>query len=101
LSGEIKTASDPFVIPNMQRFKKLQLKNKVKYEARLNYSKEQKMSAASFNFHGKTFTYPFNIKVEMEEDTVTGCVGYGIERWVLAYLSQYEKINSYNTNFDS
>jgi seryl-tRNA synthetase len=101
LSGEIKTASDPFVIPNMQRFKKLQLKNKVKYEARLNYSKEQQMSAASFNFHGKTFTYPFNIKVEMEEDTVTGCVGYGIERWVLAYLSQYEKINSYNTNFDS
>ena len=88
-TGEIKTASDPFVIPDMQKYKLLQLKNKVKYEVKLNYSESRQMSVASFNFHGKSFTYPFNIKVENETETVTGCVGYGLERWVLAYLSQF------------
>lgn len=89
MSGEIKTASDPFVLPNMQRHKIMQLQNKVKYEVRLNYSQQEQMSAASFNLHGKAFTFPFHISVKNEEETVTGCVGYGIERWVLAYLSQY------------
>lgn len=89
LAGEIKTASDSFIIPNMQKYKLLQLKNKVKYEVKLNYAQDRQLSAASFNFHGKSFTYPFNINVENETETVTGCVGYGLERWVLAYLSQF------------
>lgn len=90
LTGEIKTASDSFILPDMQKYKIIQLKNKVKYEVKLNYSKTLQLSAASFNFHGKTFTHPFNIKVENKEETVTGCVGYGLERWVLAYLSQFK-----------
>lgn len=91
LTGEIKPASDSFILPDMQKYKLLQLKNKVKYEVKLNYSRSMQLSAASFNFHGKTFTYPFNIKVKDEDETVTGCAGYGLERWVLAYLSQFEE----------
>lgn len=89
MSGEIISASDAFIIPQMQLYKSLQIKNKVKYEARLNYSDEKQMAAASFNLHGSTFTYPFNIKVANVDNAVTGCVGYGIERWVLCFLCRF------------
>lgn len=88
-NGVIQSSGDSFVLPNMQRFQLIQLKNKVKYEVRLNYSEDEQISAASFNLHGKAFTYPFQIKVKSEQNTVTGCAGYGLERWVLAYLSQF------------
>ncbi len=89
LVGGIESACDPFVIPQMQRFKLIQLSNKAKYEVRLNCSEDEKLSSASFNRHGNAFTKPFNISIEDISDTVTGCVGYGIERWVLAFLRQY------------
>lgn len=89
MSGEITSASDAFIIPQMQLYKSLQIKNKVKYEVRLNYSDEKQMAAASFNLHGSTFTYPFNIKVANVDNAVTGCVGYGIERWVLCFLCRF------------
>ena len=93
LSGRIESASDAFIIPQMQRYKLIQLKNRVKYEVRLEYmnmAQIEHMAVGSFNLHGRTFTYPFNIKVKQIEDkTVTGCVGFGIERWVLCFLSQF------------
>lgn len=89
LFGEISTASDPFVIPTMQKYKKLQMQEKSKYELKLRCSDEKKVACASFNFHGESFTHPFNIRVKDEVLTVTGCVGFGIERWVLAYLAQF------------
>lgn len=89
MTGEITSAGDAFIIPQMQLYKSLQIKNKVKYEVRLNYSDGKQMAAASFNLHGSTFTYPFNIKVANVDNTVTGCVGYGIERWVLCFLCRF------------
>lgn len=96
LSGRIVRSSDCFMIPQMQKYKLIQLKRKSKYEVCLEYRKEnrmEEMAAGSFNFHGNTFTYPFHIKVEGKkqetDDTVTGCVGFGIERWVLCFLSRY------------
>lgn len=89
LCGEIATASDPFVIPTMQKYKKLQMQEKSKYELKLLCSNEKKLACASFNFHGESFTHPFNIKVKDATPTVTGCIGFGIERWVLAYLAQF------------
>lgn len=88
IKGDIECAADPFVLPQMQRYKLIQFHNKAKYEAVINYSEEKQLAAASFNIHGRTFAKPFNIKVD-GVDTVTGCVGYGIERWVLAYMCQY------------
>lgn len=89
LNGIICTASDPFIIPAMQKYKKIQLLESTKYELRLNYTENNTLSVASFNLHGTAFTYPFNIKVKDCEKNVTGCVGFGLERWVLAFLSQY------------
>lgn len=89
LYGEIVTASDPFVLPKMQKFKKIQLIDECKYEIKLNFSKDNKLSVTSFNFHGTAFTFPFNISVKNKDRTVTGCVGIGVERWMIAFLSQY------------
>lgn len=89
LSGNICTATDPFVMPKMQKYKKIQLLDSSKYELRVNYSENKDISVASFNIHGSAFTQPFNIKIEDIIFPETGCVGFGIERWVLAFLSQY------------
>ena len=89
LEGDLTVASDPFIIPKMQKYKKIQIYEKSKYELHLNNNKTDKISVASFNIHGTAFTHPFNIKVKDIEQTITGCVGYGIERWVLAFLCQY------------
>ena len=41
-----------------------------------------------FCLHGTAFTHPFDISMK-ESEAVTGCIGYGLERFVLAFLSQY------------
>lgn len=87
--SSISIATDPFIVPKMQKFKKLQLQDATKFELRLSYSKDQQISCASFNLHGTAFSHPFNISVNGIDETVTGCVGFGIERWVLAFLCQF------------
>lgn len=89
LKGKITTASDSFVIPKLQKFKKIQLLEANKYELRLNYNTNQMLSVASFNIHGTAFTEPFNIEIKNCDNAVTGCIGFGLERWVLVFLKQY------------
>lgn len=89
LKGDITLASDSFVVPKMQMYRKIQRIDKSKYEMHLNVNESKSISTASFNLHGKAFTDPFNIRVEGVEDTVTACVGFGLQRWVIAFLSQY------------
>ncbi len=89
LCANIQIAHDPFVIPNMQRFKNIQIQEESKYEVRVNYKKNMALAAASFNLHGTAFTSPFNISIENVVNPVTGCVGFGIERWVLSFVAQY------------
>lgn len=89
LKGDITLASDSFVVPKMQMYRKIQRIDKSKYEMHMNVNESKSISTASFNFHGKAFTDPFNIRVEGCEDTVTACVGFGLQRWVIAFLSQY------------
>lgn len=56
---------------------------------KLYYNDEKALAAASFNLHGTAFTKPFNIKIRNVNYPVTGCIGFGIERWVLGFLAQY------------
>lgn len=89
LNGDISLASDSFVVPKMQMYRKIQRIDKSKYEMHLKVSDNKSISTASFNLHGKAFTDPFNIRVKNCEDTVTACVGFGLQRWVISFLSQY------------
>lgn len=84
----IVSASDPFVLPKMQKFKKIQKLEKSKYELQISYDKNEYMSVASFNLHGTAFTDPFKISIA-GGNSVTGCVGFGLERLVLSFLSQF------------
>ncbi len=89
MMGSVLSASDPFVMPKMQMYKKIQLLENSKYEVRLNVSTDEQISAASFNLHGTAFSYPFKISISGVDEVVTGCVGFGLERWVIAFLSQF------------
>lgn len=89
IDAQISSTCDPFIVPSMQKYKKYQLNQEVKYELQLNHTEEDTIAVASYNLHGKAFTEPFHIQVESCDNPVTGCVGFGIERWVLAFLSQY------------
>ena len=89
LSGDITIASDSFIVPKMLLYKKIQKIDKSKYEMHLSLSDSKSISVASFNLHGKAFTDSFKICVDQCEDTVTGCVGFGLQRWVLAFVAQY------------
>lgn len=85
LSGDISLASDSFVLPKMQKYRKIQQIDKSKYEMHLSIGKDETLSTASYNLHGKAFTDPFNISVK-DVDTVTACIGFGLQRFVLAFL---------------
>lgn len=89
LNTDILIASDAFIMPKMEKFKLIQLNERSKYELKLYYNDEKALAAASFNLHGTAFTKPFNIKIRNVNYPVTGCIGFGIERWVLGFLAQY------------
>lgn len=89
LDSKIAIAADPFVIPKMQAFKKIQILDASKYELKASVNKNKKIAVASFNLHGKAFTDPFNIQIKNTNDAVSACVGFGIERWVIAFVGQY------------
>lgn len=73
----------------MIKYKKYQKMEKSKYEVRVSYDKDHTLAAASLNLHGTAFTSPFHIKVKGVDNPVSGCVGFGIERWILVFLAQY------------
>lgn len=89
MTFSIISTSDPFIMPEMQRYKNIQKKLKVKYELQLNNSENHKTACASFNLHGIAFSSKFKFLVEGSEVTESGCVGFGLERIVIAFLNQY------------
>lgn len=89
LNYTIQVASDPFIMPVMQKYKKIQCINKIKYELRLNTSENTSIACASYNIHGKAFSSKFNFNVDNRLDTESGCIGFGIERIIIAFLKQY------------
>jgi seryl-tRNA synthetase len=67
----------------------MQKKFKLKYELGiiLPYSNKE-LACGSFNYHGSFFTDTFNIKSKDERPINTGCIAFGLERLVYAYLCQ-------------
>jgi len=47
------------------------------------------MACGSVNMHGRFFGEKFNITAADGESASTGCIGLGIERWVLAAFTQH------------
>jgi len=62
---------------------RVQAKNEQKFELRIPIE-GQDVSVASFNFHSGHFSIPFEF--DNNRQVVSGCVGFGMERWVAACL---------------
>jgi len=85
----MEIANDPFFTNDFQVKASFQRNQEMKYELRLRIPYlDKSIACSSVNFHSNTFGNAFNIKLG-KRAAVTGCVGFGIERWVFAFLSQY------------
>lgn len=90
LIGHSEIANDPFFATPSTAAKIFnQNMQALKYELRINTDKNDTISIASFNFHEDFFGNNFNIRFNNQEPVMTGCVGFGLERFVFAFLSQY------------
>ena len=86
--AELSEACDSF-LPSKENVirQKLQLANHLKDELLLPLE-DRKVAVASFNYHANHFSRPFEF--DKQGKVVTGCVGFGMERWMLC-INENEK----------
>ena len=85
----MEVANDPFFTNDFQVKASFQRNQEMKYELRLSIPYlDKSIACSSVNFHSSTFGNAFNIKVG-KRPAVTGCVGFGLERWAFAFLAQF------------
>lgn len=85
----LEIANDPFFTNDFQVKASFQRQQEMKYELRLTIPYlDKSIACSSVNFHSNTFGTAFNISMG-KRPAVTGCVGFGIERWAFAFLAQY------------
>lgn len=90
LQFTIETASDPFFIDGFAVQSTFQRLFDLKYEIRtpLPYA-DKTLAIGSFNYHQDFFGRAFDITTSEEGPAHTACVGFGLERLVLAIVSQH------------
>jgi seryl-tRNA synthetase len=93
LAGQIETANDPFFGEVYANKSYAQRRNELKFELRLPLGDEasptRDLACASFNLHDNFFGRTFSIETKDGKPAFTGCVGWGLERWVLALFTQH------------
>jgi len=90
LAGEIRTASDPFfVAPDSVAKTYFQVTSETKFEISLMLSNGDRLAVGSHNYHTEFFGKAFNVVVEAAGPMHSVCVGFGLERWVYAFLDQH------------
>jgi hypothetical protein len=109
LGARIETANDPFYGPASDGKRLLQRAGALKYELRLPLevsragrvaesgnsvdsrapADTRTLAVTSFNHHADHFGRAFDIRLADNTFAQSGCVALGLERWVLAFLTQY------------
>ena len=89
LDGAIEPASDPFFTSESAGRSLAQHAGELKLELRLSLEGGRRVAVASFNRHHDYFGRCFGISLPDGSSAHSGCVAFGIERWVLAYLTQH------------
>ncbi|HZS40683.1 MAG TPA: hypothetical protein VFF06_27810 [Polyangia bacterium] len=90
----VETANDPF-FPTVHATKTYwQVRSDLKFELRLAVEpgaggEPRTIAAGSFNLHENFFGKTFGITAADGQPAFTGCVGWGLERWVLAGFTQH------------
>lgn len=86
LDAGFLVATDPFFAPTARGKALVQRVKALKHELALPIGDDQSTAAASFNNHERFFGEAFDIALETGEPASSGCVAFGLERWVLAFL---------------
>lgn len=86
LESEIVLATDPFFAPTARGKELVQRVKALKHELVLPVGERRTIAAASFNNHERFFGEAFDIRLRNGQPAATGCVAFGVERWLLAFL---------------
>lgn len=90
---QVQTATDPFfaTVSAAKKFWQAaqEVKNEIKIPALSKDGSTKMLACGSINLHGNFFGKRFGFTDENGEPAQTGCVGLGIERWVLAAFTQH------------
>jgi len=90
LDASIETAADPFFVAGDEGRRLMQQAGALKYELRLAVDATGRtIAVASFNHHHDFFGTRFGIRLADDAPAHTGCVAFGLERWVLALFAQH------------
>jgi seryl-tRNA synthetase len=90
LDASIETASDPFFAAGDEGRRLMQQAGALKYELRLAVDATGRtIATASFNHHHDFFGTRFGIRLADDTPAHSGCIAFGLERWVLALLAQH------------
>ena len=90
LDGSVEPATDPFFAAGDEGRRLMQQAGALKHELRLAVDATGRtIAAASFNHHHDYFGTRFAIKLTSGAPAHSGCVAFGLERWVLAVLAQH------------
>jgi seryl-tRNA synthetase len=90
LAAEIRTASDPFYIaPDASSKTYFQLTAETKYELSAVLPHEERLAIGSLNYHTDFFGRAFDITVDGAGPAFSSCIGFGLERFVCAFLAQH------------
>jgi len=88
LNTRLELASDPFFGAIGRGRKLLQQVKELKYELVTAMPDGSNLAIASFNLHETFFTSRFGIAMASASETHSGCVAFGLERWMLALIGQ-------------
>jgi seryl-tRNA synthetase len=89
LDCELVSASDPFFAPTARGRAALQRIKALKHELEFRFANGSPLAIASFNDHELFFGEAFGIRLADGTPASSGCVAFGIERWLLAILATY------------
>jgi len=90
LDGQIVIANDPFFTTEARGRMLMQQMLPLKYELRLRVDTDgRSVAAASFNNHEQHFGRAFSILLPSGDFAHSGCVAFGWERWVIAFVGQH------------
>jgi seryl-tRNA synthetase len=90
LAAEIRTASDPFYIaPDASSKTYFQLTAETKYELSAVLPNEDRLAIGSLNYHTDFFGRAFDIAVDGAGPAHSSCIGFGLERFVCAFIAQH------------
>jgi acyl carrier protein len=89
LDATIEAASDPFFTSADDGRRLMQQAGALKHELQLTVEPNGRaIAAASFNHHLDYFGTRFGIRLPNGSPAYSGCIAFGLERWVLAIFSQ-------------